>query len=155
MWSGGSSSRCISRPRAGAPSADRCCCNADPAQQQQQPQHQNTALNPLQRARDGRWVCPFCNAHLSTKGSLATHVQSKHEGSSRCRGETMKDYLQYMNRWLCGSCYYSVSCRYKKCPRDKEPIESGIPGEAPAGPTFRWTKPEGEPAANTTTGKRQ
>ena len=65
----------------------------------------------------------------------------------------MKAYLQYMNRWLCGSCYYSVSCRYKKCPRDKEPIESGIPGEAPAGPTFRWTKPEGESAANTTTGE--
>ena len=70
-------------PEQGPPQLTAAAASADPTQQQQQPQHQNNALNPLQRARDGRWVCPFCNAHLTTKGSLATHVQSKHEGSFR------------------------------------------------------------------------
>ena len=65
----------------------------------------------------------------------------------------MKSYLQNMNRWLCGRCYYTAARRTKNCRRCGDSIETGVSGEAPARPTFRWPTPEGEPSAEAASGE--
>ena len=87
---------------------------------------------------DTLWLCPFCNKLLSSKGSLTQHVGNKHEGDGKCRGEAMKSYLQNMDRWLCGRCYYTAASRTRNCRRCGDSTETGVSGEAPARPTFRW-----------------
>ena len=106
---------------------------------------QLTVNGGLQQA-DGRWLCPFCNKTVGSEYYLPVHVRRDHEGFETSRGEEMTIYLQYMSRWLCGKCYLTshssrYSCTNKKCGGSKE---NQIPGQGPAGPTFRWPSPERE-----------
>ena len=91
---------------------------------------------------DGRWLCPFCDKHVSTKSNLAQHVRRNHEGQSRCQGEAMVKYLHGMSRWLCGGCLRTCSRKFRRCDcggfKDSE-----ISGRAPDGPVFRWPMSEG------------
>ena len=106
---------------------------------------QLTVNGGLQQA-DGRWLCPFCNKTYGSEYYLPVHVRHDYEGFETSRGEEMTIYLQYMSRWLCGKCYLTshssrYSCTNKKCGGSKE---NQIPGQGPAGPTFRRPSPERE-----------
>ena len=115
---------------------------------------QLTANGGLQR-QDQRWVCPFCNAVIGCKYYLPVHVRRDHEGFETSRGEAMTRYLQGMSRWLCGKCHRTTSLKRKYCSNAKcrESRVNRIPGQATAGPSFRWPNPEGEQRTDAASGE--